>query len=175
MNLKRLKLSILSIFICLQAIVFAQDSAQILKAGFIAKFAQFTNWPSVLKEQDVFSITVIGKDPIYSVLKTLFQKQKIKGCSVEVNNVHEVGKIDTPHILFISKAMASTLDEIVLYAQDKAIMTVSDTEKFGERGVLINFYLTDKGTLHFEINSRTMKRSPLKINLLLLEIAKVIR
>ena len=64
---------------------------------------------------------------------------------------------------------------ILEQVRGRSVMTISDTKGFGHKGVLINFYITDRGTLHFEINSTVLKQSSLKINLLLLEIARVIR
>ncbi|KPA10974.1 transmembrane protein [Candidatus Magnetomorum sp. HK-1] len=153
-----------------------QDRAQLMKAGFLAKFVQFTSWPVEPKSHsDEFIITVIGKDPIYSVLKKIYTNKKMKNFPIKVKQVHKLDEIENPHILYITKAMESELDTILKQIQGKAIMTVGDTDGFCKRGVLINFYITSKGTLHFEFNSTVMKQSPLKINLLLLEIAKVIQ
>ncbi|MBF0450323.1 MAG: YfiR family protein [Candidatus Magnetomorum sp.] len=118
---------------------------------------------------------IIGDSPIHSVLEKLYQKQKIKGCPIKVRHVHKIDDIGLSHVLFISKTTPSELDAILEQTRDKPIMTVSDTDGFGKKGVLINFYITGKGTLHFEFNSTIMKASALKINLLLLEIAKVIQ
>jgi len=174
----RLNKIIVCIILLIPILVYAQNRVHLLKAGFLAKFAQFTTWPadySPQPDKDKFIITIIGKDPFYDVLQTVYQNQKIKGCDIQVRQIQTVEDIDNTHILFISKNMKSELTLILEYVKDKPIMTVSDSDGFGRKGVLINFYITEKGTLHFEFNSTIMKRSSLKINLLLLEIAKVIQ
>jgi len=154
----------------------AQDRSLLLKTGFVAKFAQFTAWPedySPYSENIV--ITVLGDDPIFDAMNKFYINKKIKGFQIKIKQIFNINEIDSPHILFITKNMKSELNTILEYIQNKPIMTISDTEGFCNKGVLINFYLTKKGTLHFELNYKVMRQSNLKINLLLLEIAKVIK
>ncbi|KPA12066.1 transmembrane protein [Candidatus Magnetomorum sp. HK-1] len=166
---------LLFLLICLPALALAQDRAQLIKAGFIAKFVQFTSWPAELSNQsDEFLITIIGKDPIYGVLEKLYKNKKLKNLPIKVKHIYKVEEINNTNVLFISKDMSSELNNIFEKIRNKPIMTVSDTDGFCKKGVLLNFYITNKGTLHFELNSQVMKQTPLKINLLLLEIARVI-
>ncbi|KPA09965.1 transmembrane protein [Candidatus Magnetomorum sp. HK-1] len=171
----RLYKILLFLIICLPAHALAQDRAQLMKAGFIAKFVQFTTWPAELSNQsDEFLITVIGKGSIHGVFEKLFKNKKFKDSPIKVKHISKVDDINNPNILFITRDMSSELNNIFEKIRNKSIMTVSDTDGFCKKGVLINFYITDKGTLHFELNSTVIKQTPLKINLLLLEIARVI-
>jgi len=175
MRLQKLLIIIFVLF--LPVLGFSQDRALMMKAAFIAKFAQFTEWPNTTEgsSHNEFIITVIGNDPIHSVLQQISKTKRVKNRSIVVRNISKPCDIMHPHVLYITKSMAPQLNMILEQVRGRSVMTISDTKGFDHKGVLINFYITDRGTLHFEINSTVLNKSSLKINLLLLEIARVIR
>jgi len=165
----------ITFFLITTSFVYAQDRSQLMKAAFLSKFAQLSNWPKTdLLDQDKFVITVIGDDPIFPILKKIYKTKQVNNYPVQITQTLTVCDIGNPHILYVTKSMESHLNNILDKISNKPIMTVSDTDGFGQKGILFNFYITNKGTLHFELNTRIMKKSSLKINLLLVEIAKII-
>lgn len=173
----RLQILMILLLLILSAPAFSQDRAFMMKAAFIAKFAQFTEWPNTNEgsSHNEFIITVIGNDPIHSVLQQISKTKRVKNRTIVIRNISKPCDIKHPHVLYITKSMAPQLNMILEQVRGRSVMTISDTKGFGHTGVLINFYITDRGTLHFEINSTVLKQTSLKINLLLLEIARVIR
>lgn len=155
----------------------SQPMEYLLKAGFLEKFARFTDWPEVnsAARPDIpFSISVIGKSPFQKSLEELYTNEKIKNRPVRIRYISTPAEIDGSDILFIAGSEAKNMDAILKVTRAKPILVVGDTENFGERGCHINFYITTKGTLHFEINVAKVKESGLHMQLVLLEIAKII-
>lgn len=161
---------------------YPQPMEYLLKAGFLEKFANFTDWPpqsslgkSAQQDKDgFFIISVIGKSPFQGALEELYITEKIKHRPVSIRYISRIEEIKDSHILFISESEKDNLDKILAATKCKPILVVSDTRTFGEKGCHINFYITPKGTLHFEINLKKVKASGLHMQLVLLEVAKII-
>lgn len=149
----------------------------LLKGGFLEKFARFTDWPpeSGINDPDTpFIISVIGKSPFKGSLEKIYKDGKIKGKPVRIKYIQSLDDIPGCHMLFIAESEERRLPDIVKTAETYPILMVSDTTGFAEMGCHINLYITKKGTLHFEINLNALKASGLSVQLVLLEIAKIV-
>ncbi|ETR72663.1 MAG: transmembrane protein [Candidatus Magnetoglobus multicellularis str. Araruama] len=164
--------------ISIETSVDASSKEYIYKAGFLEKFSRFTQWDIQSHDLDQsknFVIAVIGHNPFGGILKKMYQKQTIKNKPVKVIYISQISEIETCHLLFISESCAPKLAKILSSLKNKPILTVSDSEGFAQKGVHINFFLTQRGTLHFEINIKRIKAAGLRVNPLLLEVARVIQ
>lgn len=153
-----------------------ETSEYIAKAAFLERFTRFTEWPPQSQMNDTskpFVISVIGEDPFGSILRDICAEQKIKHKSIEVRNIDEIEEINGTNLLFISSSEKDRIEKIIDYTKEKPILTVGDTEGFGEKGVHISFYL-EGNNLRFTINQTAVKNSGLSISYLLLEVAKII-
>jgi hypothetical protein len=54
-----------------------------------------------------------------------------------------------------------------------SILTVGEMSGFASRGLMVNF-VTDAGTVHFEINEKAAQRAGLKISSKLLRLATLV-
>ena len=170
------------VVVCLLSILPAtycrsQPMEYLLKAGFLEKFARFTDWPEAddpARSDLPFTIAVIGVNPFEGSLETLYTTEKIKNRQVKIRYISTPAEIDGSDILFIAGSEKDKLDAILKVTHGKPILVVGDTKSFGEGGCHINFYITPKGTVHFEINLAKVKESGLHMQLVLLEIAKII-
>ena len=159
------------------ALSWAQPMEYLLKAGFLEKFARFTDWPDTgdMKNPDSpFVISIIGASPFKGSLEEIYKKAVIKNKPVIIRYINSKNQIPGTHLLFICESEKNKLEDILQTAQNYPVLIVSDTEGFAEKGTHINLYTTKKNTLHFEINVGAVKKSGLSIQLVLLEIAKVL-
>ena len=160
-------------------VVRSEPAEYLLKAGFLEKFARFTDWPEqsdlVRNPQKPFVLSVIGESPFGASLEMIYTKGEIKDRSVQIRYITDLWQIDGSDMLFISSSEDENLESILGYVYQKPILVVGDTESYGERGCHINLYITDSQTLHFEINLNTVKLSGLHLQLLLLEYGKVLQ
>ena len=154
----------------------AQPVEYLLKAGFIEKFARFIDWPGESGFQDAespFVISVIGESPFRGSLEKIYGQGRIKGKQVSINYIQTVDEIAGSHVLFICASERKNLPRILETAGRHPVLVVSDTRGFVREGTHINLYITEKGTLHFEINVKAVKQSGLSVQLALLEVAKI--
>jgi len=158
--------------------VFGQATEDKLKAVFLERFTRFVEWPDHHSEfsdtSRPFVIKVIGKNPFNSSLEDLYTNAKIKNKKVEIDYISNISDIDSCHILYISNSMENSLERILEYTKSKPILTVSEHKGFAERGVIINFFVTNN-KLRFEINESSLSQSKLYMSYLLLNVATIVK
>jgi hypothetical protein len=154
----------------------AQQSEYTIKAVFLEHFTRFIEWPDssgITDTSTPFIVAVIGENPFDSILEQTYAKQKIKNKNVEIRYISTPDEIADCHILFISSTNKDILPEILARTSNKSILTVSDTESFAQKKVLINFYLSgDK--IKFEINEKAVHESGLVMSYRLLNLARIV-
>jgi hypothetical protein len=160
--------------------LFSQNSSitdeYTLKAVYFEKFTLFTEWPKNNTNENprnTFVIGVIGGNPFGKKLEELYHKQKINNMKVEIQHLSSIKEIKCQNILFIYDLDPSEIQKLVMVTKQKPILTISETEGYSEKGVLINFFI-QQGKLRFEINENAVKESGLKIDSRLLNFARII-
>jgi len=144
-----------------------------LKAAFIARFVEFIDWPSMASASHSFSICVFGEHPIEQPLAKLPALLHVKGNNVEIRRIVRPDEAVECGILFIPSTAAASLPEIRRATQNSAVLTISDTPGFLERGVLINFFTEDE-RLRFEIQLVNARAVGFTVSARLLKLARVI-
>ncbi len=147
-----------------------------IKATYIARFAEFIEWPEEAVEDDTsraFVLSVIGDAPFRDILERTYAALKIKNKSVEIRYISSVEESEGSQILFVSRSEKKNLEQIFAFTRDKPILTVSDTKAFARQGVIINFYLEGK-KVRFEINPSAVEDTGLWVSSLLLNYARIV-
>lgn len=174
--MRKIWLIILIIIIRFVIPCFGQESEYQIKAVFLEQFTRFIEWPNSSSVSDTskpFIIAVIGENPFSSILEKTYDNQKIKNKKVEIRYISSPKEINDIHILFISSSAEKILTSILNRTINKPILTISDTEGFAEKNVLINFYLSgDK--IKFEINEKAVHESGLVVSYILFNLAKIV-
>jgi hypothetical protein len=67
------------------------------------------------------------------------------------------------------------LDDILKLTGSLNILTISDTTGYCKKGVHINFYIDESGTIKYEINITALKKANLVVDMQLLSNGKIIR
>lgn len=168
----------LSIFSSIPKSIFAQASDYEVKSFLLWKISDYIEWPRTANMDDKskpFIIAVLGKNPFGNLLDDLYSTggQKIKNKNVVIRYYKNVEEIDRCHILFISESEKKRLKDILSYTKTKPILTIGDTEEFGEKGVHINFYIA-KNKTRFKLNELSVENDGFKVDFRLRNIAKII-
>ncbi|MBN1116318.1 MAG: YfiR family protein [Bacteroidales bacterium] len=150
----------------------SQIEEGILKAAFIEKFTKLINWPEKTTQNDKFTICVVGNKSFYDQLHKAYSKRELKGKEVVVLFNEKIPVNQEIDILYLGVESNKLLDDAVEHL--KNCLIVSEYEGFAKKGAHINFYLTEKETMHFEINKSSMDDSGFKMDFLLLDFAKVV-
>jgi hypothetical protein len=164
----------IALILCCSLFSNAQNTANMLKAGFLQKFATFSEWPKQ-SMGNTFDIYVIGNIPFNKELDEIYANVNIKTLPVQIHYINSVLDLRSCEILFISSSERKQLSTILEYTKYKPILTISDHKDFAKLGVMINFYLTTENTLHFEINREPLNESGIIMDIILLEYAKIIK
>lgn len=145
-----------------------------VKAVFLYNFAKFVDWPAeaVANGGSPLAICVLGSDPFGSKLDIIKDKT-VKGRRIAIRHLESAGEIKGCRILFISGSEDKRLRKILGTLRDMSVLTVGDTEGFGESGIMINFYTSDN-KIRLEVNLSAARRAGLKISSELLKIARII-
>ncbi len=154
----------------------AQAPENQIKAEFIERFTRFIDWPSDYEPagyEEAFVIAVIGDSEIKTFLVEIAERQKIKEKQVEIIVVDSPEDLVECHILFVAGSESRNLSRILNWTRDLPILTVADSDGFGEKGVLVNFFREDK-FLRFEVNRPAVERSGLRFSSKLLRLAKIL-
>lgn len=140
-----------------------------VKSIILRRIPKHFEWPpgsGVSNQNTPFVLSVIGKNPFDKWLDVLFSRKKIKNKPVQVRYINDVKDIPGTNLLFISETSRKELSKILEYVEYKPILTVSDTEGYGDRGVNVNIMETvEKGAakLLLEVNETTTRRAGLAI------------
>ena len=148
-----------------------------LKAVFLERFTRFIDRPNdktAGEKTTPFVIGIIGKPDFSALLREIYQDQKIQGRRVIVKDLNHLETLQNTHLLFIANISDSKLKKVLGKVQNTSILTISDAEGFAERGVMINFFMSRKKKIRFEINQQAIKQSNLYISYKLLSFAKIV-
>jgi YfiR/HmsC-like len=145
------------------------------KAGFLYHFGGFVDWPAraFTGTGNAFIIGVLGADPFGDVLDEVMQGKMIHNKPVIVKRFVSIEDAVFSHILFVSSSETSRLPSILEALDGASILTVSELDRFAERGGMIALNMVGK-KMRFDINMNAAKRAKLKLSSQLLKLARVV-
>lgn len=156
--------------------IFGQFNVNEIKVAYIERITRFVEWPNKSIDHNsslIFTFCVIGENPFGKMLDKAFHNRKIKNKSVKIIYINNVDELPDCELLFISKSKSKHLPLILKKLVKKSTLTISDTEGYADRGVMINLYqFGDRIT--FEVNETACKESDLIFSYHLFRQAKII-
>ncbi len=146
------------------------------KALYLYNFTKFIKWNEDDKSKNVFKIAIIGPDPFGTILENSYKGKKINNLPISISRFISMDKLKKTNVYFISKEIVKDdILEILTFAKNNDIVTVSDYPDFIELGGVIGF-VNIKGKVKFEINSKESKAIDKSISSRILRLAtKVIK
>jgi DNA helicase IV len=155
----------------------SQIDENILIAAYIERFTRFVEWPannSVNNKSKPFVIAVSNNYELYLKLTGLAPSLKIKDKKIEIVLIKTIEDINSNiNLLFVGMKDKEKLKQIVKKCADFSILTISNSNGFALKGVIINLY-NQENSIRFEINDRKARESGLKISHLLLQKSKIV-
>lgn len=155
----------------------ADSQEFVIKAVFLEKFTNFVDWPrnsTVSDTTQPFTIGVMGDSHFGMLLRDVYANEKILKKHIEILNNPDSLHLSQCQMIFIPGSEKDHINEIINLTKDRPILTISDTEGFAKRGVMINLYV-ERNTVKFEVNETAIRHSPLKVSHLLLNLARIIK
>ena len=137
-----------------------------LKAALIFNFIKFTKWPD---DGDI-SVCILGSDPFGSDIKPM-EERKVRNKNISVTNKTRGSKISSCDVLFVGASEENNLRAVLNSVEKKSILTISEIDDFIARGGMIGF-ISKSSKVEFEVNTKSLEKSNLKLSSKLLELAK---
>lgn len=150
-----------------------------VKAVLVFKLSQWITWPEeAFEEPDspfVVGVMLLDDgDQVLSDFVETFPKKLPDERPVEFRKVVDVNELPGCHMLFFPKFLsAAKAKEAVRHVAEKPVLTVGEIDGFANWGGIMNFYNVGK-RIKLEINPEAAKRSGLKVNTRLLQLARIV-
>lgn len=163
----------LALMICLGIPALPAQSApyaeQEIKAAYLYNFAKFVEWP---EGKPLLQLCLLDKGPVAGALEAIKDKN-VGGRKLVLVYPDTSSTLAECDMLFLSEAEDRNLERILAITQGRKMMVVGDSDGYGQRGVMFNFF-QEGGKIRFEINYPVVRRSGLKISSKLLSLGKMV-
>ena len=147
------------------------ESAQ---AAYLLKFGPLITWPAKAfpKNNSPLVFGVIGDSPIAEWLPSTLANEVINGRKLAFKQVTPGHGPTNCHVLFISESEKDRLSSHLKALRGAPVLTVSDMDRFAQRGGMVKFVLNKDKTIGFEINQQAAKQAGIEFDSRLLRLAK---
>ncbi len=151
------------------------DKEYLLKAAFLYNFAKFIQWhDSAFKNpEDPVLLCLLNGEAFGNAIETIRDKEVSNKRKLSVRLCKSVKEVSGCHILFIASSESENLPSILSLTQTAPMLTVSDTEGFAQRGVMLNLVNIDN-KIRFESNMNALNSMPFKLSSQLLKLAIIV-
>lgn len=147
-----------------------------LKAAFLYNFTKFVDWPprAFPVADGPIVIGIIGEDPFGTAIDALVRGEVVHDHALIVKRMPADGDLRNCQVLYISRSEKDHLPALMNQLKGSPVLTVSDMERFGEQGGIVNLVLENKA-VKIEINSAAADRAGLQISAKLLRLARLVK
>lgn len=141
--------------------------------GHIANLSQRKDGGQLPPEGEPYRIGVVGKNPFDQYLAQSFSgTTTLRKARVKIVYPRTPEEAQTCQLIFISRSESDRLEEILGWVKGRPIVTVGDTRGFGQRGVMVNFFL-EQDRVAWEVNLGALRRAGLVMDPGFLELASI--
>jgi hypothetical protein len=146
-----------------------------IKAAFLFNFAQFVEWPAGAfpLASTPLCIGILGTDPFGAALDDTVQGETIRNHPLVVTRSSQVEDLKDCQLVFVSESERDRVGEVLAALDPQSVLTVSDIERFAERGGVIRFFVQGN-RVRFEINPASARREGIKISSQLLALGRIV-
>lgn len=137
-----------------------------VKAMFVFNFTKYIEWPDEVKNNEVFTIGVLGESDILEPLEKIAAQKIINDKKIDVRSI---GLDDENYynIIIVARSRTGKLDAIEKKYAGKGVLIISDESA---RSAAINLVTRDN-KIRFEVNQIQAKNGGVKISSQLLALA----
>jgi hypothetical protein len=144
-----------------------------VKAAFLYNFVKFVEWPETpVVQEGAILLCMLGKDPFGGALERVVEGKTVNGRPLVIRRIGDIAAARSCQVLFVSASEAGRVSEITRAVRGWNVLTVSEIDRFSERGGIITF-LMEGQKVRFQINPKTAASAGLKISSKLLQLAVV--
>lgn len=171
-----LRLVLLAVVSGVAAVGIAEVSKEFqLKAVFLWRLAQFTEWPADAFESaaNPIVICVLGEDPFGDALDSAVENETAHGRRLIVQRHRSIDQMRNCHILYLSAAFARRPRDIVSALAGKSVLTVSDGLPSANTYDSIVRFITEQNKIRLRIDVKAAAAAGLVLDPRLLRAAEI--
>jgi hypothetical protein len=144
-----------------------------IKAAFLYKFGGFVEWPpqAFVRPDASFTIGVLGAEAIAAELEQVVAGRTVHERPVAVRRLRRSDSVTDLHVLFVGRAEAARLAEILEEAKGQALLVVTESADALSHGSTINF-VHEGNKVRFDVGLPQAERASLRISARLLSVAR---
>jgi len=144
-----------------------------VKAAFLYRFAGYVDWPpaAFARPDTPVTIAVMGAAELATELEQAVTGRTISNRTVLVKRLKSGDSLVGVHVLFVGKAEAAWLAQLLQTAQTRSILTVTESEGALRQGSVINFTIAEQ-RVRFEISIDSAEKNGIKLSSRLLSVAQ---
>ena len=150
-----------------------QADADQVKAAFIISFLKFVEWPTRGPRPAATTVAVVGDEAFGAVLQRAAAGQSHNGHAIDVRVAARAGEAADAQLLFIGSSQVRNLAAILRETEGRPVLTIGDTDGFGQAGVILNLYTFDQ-RVRIEANTTAAARAGLRLSSQLLRLARIV-
>lgn len=144
-----------------------------LKAAFLYGLIKMVEWPAEDPQStEPLTLCFYGEDAFGDALDTIRNK-KVKKRPLSLKTDTTLSDVTQCQVLFINKSAINQLARILRTMNNQPVLTVSDIDKFAERGGMVNL-LKEGDSIKLMINLCATKQVGLTISSRVLALAKIV-
>jgi len=169
-------LAVLILFSCRPSLGFPQVSREYqLKAVFLWRLAQFTDWPpdAFDSASTPIMICVLGEDPFGEALDSAVENETAHGRRIVVQRHRTVDQIRNCHILYVTAAFLRRPREVANALAGKSVLTVSDGPGSANSYDSIIRFITEQNKVRLRIDLKAAAAARLVLDPRLLRAAEI--
>lgn len=156
----------------------AQDAASLeyqVKAVFLLRFAQFTEWPADAGQSaQPFVIGVLGQDPFGPILEQAIEGERISGRPIVVRRYAELADLAHSDLLFVASSHQRATARLLTRLKGRQTLTVADFAGFVGRGGAVELFL-EQDRVRFRIDRDAAQAAGLVLRSQLLRAAATVK
>jgi hypothetical protein len=144
-----------------------------VKAAFLYKFPSFVDWPprAFARPDSPFAIGVLGADALADELAQVVVGRTVNARPIAVRKLRRGEPLAGVQMLFVGRADADRLAEIVAAAKAQSTLVVTESDGALAAGSMINFVVVDD-KVRFDVALPSAERGELRISARLLAVAR---
>lgn len=160
----------------IQGTVRAGSDQDRLKAEFLVRFAGLTTWPANAFDGPSSPVVIgVWEDLDYAkTLSNVIGSRTAGDRKIVARRVRSMSEVRSVHMLFIPRASASSIENLLSELAGLPVMTVSEVSGFCKRGGVLNFY-REGSYIRFEANPDAARAAGLQVSSQIFRLARIVR
>lgn len=146
-----------------------------VQAVLIKNFTHLIEWPKNKQEKNntTFNLCIHHSKKLEQQFKTIFTNKQIKGKPVAILNVSS-SDLNACDLIYITTASKESMSQLLTNAHQLGILTISANDGYGQKGIHINFYESDRH-MAFELNKRALDSAGFQVSTQLYHYARIVQ